>query len=827
MKINTFKNSLTALVVASTLFGAFSASAFQNLGPAQNGSNSGVFLPTTGYNYVASNVLFFIEDGDNIGTTGNVSIDNNNGFPGNPFSNTSMTFLGNSAVTGDIGASNPINLITLRMGGVSLQGPIVNVDTFNFLPQDINIGSVLVLTSATGMTFNANVTSSQNNYGLVLITHDATINGNLGDYSSGKQLSEITLQADVTLNGDIFADKLLFMGDRTLTLIGNHTIRSTINTQIDGTGNIIVINRSVFTENIEEGTGRQLKNLLLNAPTSHAIIQSDFMAVANVAVQDGIFEIQSDLTFDGSMDVFNGATLFLRPGASLNIEPDAANTFDLMNNTTLKLDMAGNFDLTGFVSGSTLATTTVDPNSQVQIVRPAFSILPQTTDIVIDNFAGGANLPATLPVIENSFLSSFEVNKVGNVLELSIQSTPLSVFATQPNIQGLAEILDLISMTGATGSLLGIIQQLGFFTNLEDLLAALNSLAPIVDGAIVEQSFEMQRNMIGFINERMDRLSFWRNHLGRGHLGTGLSNGDGWFDFNGWYDQWDKGEKGFWLKLWHQHSNQQEVDDLPGYKSNLWGLVGGFDSTINEVLLVGASLGYGFAEMHHRISPHAETKLNSFNGILYGSLDCYKPWFFNGQIGLAYNMYDLNRTIEFGELVFAPDSETDAWQLGLNVESGYVFDCGTMHLIPSVSLFYSKLWLDGYDEGNVGTASLTYEDESYDTLLLGLGANLTKDFVYKLKLIQPAVHAYYYYDFISDRMRVDAAFTGFGPEFTAIGIRPERNSFQVGASLTVYTLKNTVFEVNYDYGFTVDVDELKIGDYQSHTGFIKWRISLP
>lgn len=814
MKIKNAKNSLTALVIASTLFSTV-ASGFQNLGTAQDGSDSNAVTPVTGYNFIASNVTFTIDNGDNIGTTGNVSIDNNNGFPGSPFNNDTIQFLGTSTVAGDIGPSNPIPRLTIMntTGGaqtVTLQGSIVNATDVLFV-EDAGLVSTLSFDQA-GLVFTGQVSTADASYGAIDINQDTTINGDLGLFSTGNPLSLIRLDADLTHNGDVFADSITFAADQTLTLTGDHIIRAPITALVAGKGHIIIGNMTTFTEDI--GTGLLLAEFTLSDPTSHAIIQGDVLKATDTNVNNGILEVQSDLTQDGNLNVNAGTVLFLRPGSSIDAGIGGVFGLFLNANSTYRLDMGGDFNATGVIEG----TPFVDPTVVVDIVNPAYSIIPQQTAIVIDSINAGANLPATLTVNENSFLSNFTVTKVANELRLNIRSTPVSAFATQTNTQGLAEILDLISMNGASGSLLGLIQQLGYFTNLDDLLLGLQTLAPIVDGALMQQSFENMQNAFGYITERMDRLQFWRNHLNRGHLGGGgFSSGD--VPYEGWYSKWDAGEKGLWLKLWRQHANQQGIDDIPGYKSNTWSLGGGFDSTMDETLLVGGALNYAFSEVHHRISDGAETKINSLQGTLYGSLDCIKPWFYNAQVGLAYNHYNIKRSIDFGTLFLRPEGETNGWQLGLNTEAGYVMEKGNFHFIPSASMFYSHLWLDGYEEGNVGTAGQSFESAQYDTWVFGFGASFNQDYVYRLKLLQPAVHAYLYYDVINDRFETNSAFVGFGPNFTTRGIGGDPWLVQLGASFTVYTLKNTVFELNYDFGYNTH--------YKTNTGFIKWRVSLP
>lgn len=389
--------------------------------------------------------------------------------------------------------------------------------------------------------------------------------------------------------------------------------------------------------------------------------------------------------------------------------------------------------------------------------------------------------------------------------------TPTIANAWSSNTSGVATALDEISLSGATGTLSDIIQQLNTMNN-DELAYAYSTLAPIVDGAIMAESFQRQQNVFGYVTEHMDRMNFWRNHVGKSNFG-GFAAGDDWTDF------WEKGDRSTWIKGFRQHGNQSERQGIPGYEQNTNGLVAGFDNTFNETMLLGAALSYSYADVDHKVSERANTKINSYQATVYGSLDCRTPWFFKGQMGGAYNHYNITRTIDFGDVFLRPFGETDGWQVGLSADAGYVFDWRNVHVTPSLSMFYSHLDLDSFDETSAGTASQEFTNSDFDAFVMGFGVRFAQDYLYHNKLIQPEVHAYYYYDFINDLFETNSMFNGFGPSFVTSGVRADPDSYQLGFSLSVFTLYKNNFQISYDY--------LNRSDYKSHTGFIKWRMSLP
>ncbi|MGD9591365.1 MAG: hypothetical protein AB7V32_02470, partial [Candidatus Berkiella sp.] len=82
-------------------------------------------------------------------------------------------------------------------------------------------------------------------------------------------------------------------------------------------------------------------------------------------------------------------------------------------------------------------------------------------------------------------------------------------------------------------------------------------------------------------------------------------------------------------------------------------------------------------------------------------------------------------------------------------------------------------------------------------------------------LLQSEVHAMGFYDFINDRVQTTSQFTGAGPSFNTIGFKPVRDSYNVGASLTLFSHYHFNLSGEYDFNFKQD--------YRAHSGFFRVR----
>jgi outer membrane autotransporter protein len=379
-----------------------------------------------------------------------------------------------------------------------------------------------------------------------------------------------------------------------------------------------------------------------------------------------------------------------------------------------------------------------------------------------------------------------------------VQSDPVSSAADQSNTEGVAEALDAIIASGlATGELQSLIFQLGSFTSADQLNDALATLAPNVNGAILEQ-FNWLRTM--FDSVVMERMI----HRGSIRGVQGHNYGDD-----------PERPYGAWVKLLGQYAEQDERHDIDGFHDNVWGIAIGGDLMISEQALMGLALSYSHLNAEN-VNIRASTNAKSYQATLYGDYEFICPWYVNWLAAAAYNDYDAQRTIEFLNVTLHPESDFHGWQWGAKAEVGYDHVEGPAHLIPLVSLYYSHLDVDGYTETGAGTANQTVDENDFDLLQGGIGIRFAYDCPFDIDVIQPEFHAMAFYNFVNDRFETTSEFTGAGPSFTTAGARPPRGSYNLGVSLATFnTDRGMVFSASYDFYFKED--------YESHAGFVRMR----
>lgn len=720
----------------------------------------------------------------------------------------SLQFLGNATVNGLVGATNSLHEIDLLNVGktVTFNGN-VNATIVNF-DSSASATSMIVFNGAGLNTMNTNFTAAKDNIGIIDFSNAAntSVNGTIGSLTN--KISEVRLSSATTLqlNGDVFTNSVLFKADGTISFNANAALGPITTLVGNNTGTVIFKGNNTLIDAPVGSPGEAMKQVTFdNNGAPNTIFLTADVEAQNVNVTPNtnlVIANDPTVTVSGTFTVSPAGTLTLANNQNLNVEGNL--TF---NKSVYVVDMNANLVTTGETIATGIVTTTA-PYSLLA-ANPGFSPGVTTTIPILQGGVGTALVAPTL-LNKNSLLTQFgtTITGGGTILNLTLTSTPSESFANQTNTQGVAGALDEIALGApTTDGLNSIIGQMSLFTDAASLNNSLATLAPIVDGAIMYESFNTQNRIFGTIGDRMDRMNFWRLHLPTVSK-KGVSSGD----------VGDDADKGMWAKIFRQHGNQKERQGIAGYQDNTWGIIVGGDTMITDHSLVGASFSWSFLDVNNNVSL-AKTNANSYQGTLYGNIDFDCPLYLSGAVGVSYNNYIVARNIVFNNVTLHPRAHFYGLQTGAKAEAGYVYTFdfrNTLHAIPIVSLFYSNLNLRGYQETGAGTASQLVEGADFSTLLGGVGVKIADDYALNNNMLfQSAIHAMAFYDVLDSNMQTTSQFAGAGPSFATVGFTPARTSYNLGASAILFTHYGFIFTGDYDFNFKED--------YTSHTGFFRVR----
>jgi len=95
---------------------------------------------------------------------------------------------------------------------------------------------------------------------------------------------------------------------------------------------------------------------------------------------------------------------------------------------------------------------------------------------------------------------------------------------------------------------------------------------------------------------------------------------------------------------------------------------------------------------------------------------------------------------------------------------------------------------------------LTVNAQHYDFVESGLGAKIARYVVLSGSMVvQPELHAQWLHSLSADSMTNIAAFTAGGPAFTTVGLKPDPNTYNLGAGVAFANSRRWSIDAAYDY----------------------------
>ncbi|MFO1257110.1 MAG: autotransporter domain-containing protein [Gammaproteobacteria bacterium] len=710
-----------------------------------------------------------------------------------------LQFQEGGTVAGNIGA-NGASLAQITAHGDNTVGGAkelsLNGDVFaNTIHVEGEIGndSKITFHSVAGANVTGNLTTGIANKHIVDFTKTANMTGNIGKAAQKFALVQVTNDVgappELAVTGNIWAVETKIFQDKTLTLNANSSIHGNLTTGgAAGTGTLkFAGNASVSDGNI--GTGANLLAVTTTAGTAN--IDADIDATTINIKGTSTLQVTGKHTFTGNL-IAAGAGSTLSLGTNqLTVTGNA--TFGANDRLQIAITDAGNGKLaiTGAVAAidptSTLALDTTGGTNTGYINGGTYTVITTT--------AGGV---AVMPVqAGTSAILSAKTVVNGNNLDLVITRTGLDNAAFNPGPQGsgVATALETAGAnTNLTQGLQDLMSDLQNLPSTAEVTTALQTLAPNVSGAAVagsQQGVELGARAIG------ERMQLARSDVGSYH--RGMSAGD----------VFDNG-MGLWAQVVGSDFTQDLRGGVAGYDGNNLGVMFGADWKLTDELLFGVAAGYGTTDIDYDLAA-STLNIDTWQASVYGSWQFKEPWFADGMIGVSHHSYDQRRNIILPPSLRVALANYNGWQWNAKVRAGYEHQEGDWHITPAVSLKYSNLSIDDYNETNAGAANLRVSNKSVDSLVAGLGVKAE----YRAGMFAPEAHASAYYDFNANSQETNNLFLGSTVGFATNGVKPPHDSYEVGAGLNVYAMDKLQLNLHYDYSFK--------SDFHSHTGLFQIR----
>ena len=215
----------------------------------------------------------------------------------------------------------------------------------------------------------------------------------------------------------------------------------------------------------------------------------------------------------------------------------------------------------------------------------------------------------------------------------------------------------------------------------------------------------------------------------------------------------------------------------------------GLDGNVSDAVRLGGAI----ASAKSDVSGMGSLDISTTQFTAYGSYAFDSRTSLDVDLGYAMNSYDSHRVAINGSTAIASFDGTQL-TFGLNLSHSYALN-ETSALIPSLSVRYNKVDLDGYQETGAGVYDLHVAEKKDDSVLSAIKGT------YELTMSNKGVFTANLgvgVDTANQASATSSLSGGTGPTFVSNGINPDSTVLMGGIGYRYVTSKNLEINAAYD-----------------------------
>lgn len=612
--------------------------------------------------------------------------------------------------------------------------------------------------------------------------NEGIFNGNITIHDVATSLNSLTLE------GDGFTGKITAStgaGNTTLNLLGSGTLRDDV-TKL-ATLNMGATGDTPVDDDDDEVTGGSMWSLAsgktfefsqganLNAGTLNVLGN----LVANTQVNSGA-TLAGTGTITGnvtSQGIVNLADTVLTVNGNFISQTGGAINADITSDNNGLLAVSGTANING---------TTIRPQASFTVANGStYTLL--TSD----------GLTFTDSAVASSALLKWSLVSDANNLIVTVQAAPVTSIAGV-GTAGAITLNNILTNTNNVDALNNLALRLQDIESEAAIVKASAQLSPEVNGANYLGAQVAVNQFSNLIDARSDA-----NAAGV----SGVATGDATLN------------NGVWLQGFGFVGEQKQRKGADGFDADTAGFAIGYDHDISDHVRIGAAVAYSTTNVDaNNLTKGNTTSIDSYQAVLYGTYN-FSNWYLDSQLGYAQHQFDSKRLVSVPVRDVANGS-FDANQYTARLSANYPIKVGNnATFIPTVAAMYSYFDQESYRENSQLGTGLSINSKSTDSLRLGLGGKALFELGQSAMPVVFETRALWWHEFADVRQDSTARFATGGSTFNTNGIRPARDTANLGATLSASSQDfSQVLSVSYD----AEVRDHYVG----HTGSLTARFNF-
>lgn len=382
----------------------------------------------------------------------------------------------------------------------------------------------------------------------------------------------------------------------------------------------------------------------------------------------------------------------------------------------------------------------------------------------------------------------------------------------------LGRVLDALNgnATGQMGAVLTALNAMSE-TSKRD---AMRIISPERSAALGHSSVQTGSTALDTVQVRLDALrsgvgtqsAFRTSSLDHGHGAvaarntgeSGLAAGD------------EAPNRNLWVKAFGGRSTLDSTGGFAGSRSNLYGMMFGYDQSTNDGWVYGASFSYAKTDV--TMSDYRQgdgAQVDTYQATAYFGRN-FEAWYLEGMVAYAEQRYHTARNTH---LTGIARGNFDGSLYGGRLVAGFPIKIDERWSVtPFVGGESFRATQDAYTETDAGVLSLQMDTNKVTNLRSLFGAEVST--LFRLKdesVLRPSVKLQWRHEFNDDASSQNAAFVGGGGQFTSTGQRAIRDVYGLTGRLS--------WELSERFGFAAELGVESGAGYSNVNGqvFGRWR----
>ena len=250
-----------------------------------------------------------------------------------------------------------------------------------------------------------------------------------------------------------------------------------------------------------------------------------------------------------------------------------------------------------------------------------------------------------------------------------------------------------------------------------------------------------------------------------------------------------------WMKAFGGWANQNDVNNVSGYKINTGGLAIGGDYALSPKSNVGGVFAFANSNVNgNNAAAPSSVSVNSYQIGGYGDTALRADMNWNYQADIGVNQNTGSRGINFMGTTANSSYNSYSAHLGTGVTKLYPLTPDT-RFIPSVRADYLTVQSQSYTETNAGALNLNVNSQTYQELLASANFRLDHDLTDKLKLTGNVGAGY---NLLNNQVQITSTYAGGGAAFATNGLQISPWLYNAGLGIVGQIDKGYELTVRYD-----------------------------